>query len=120
MIGEIYGPLSTDEGYSIFELLDKKENSADIPESYDEIKNELRDQLRFEKASESLINSTVEAANKYGVSVNEDALKSLKVTNVNMIVYRYMGFGGRILAVPLTSPFYQWVEPWKESQKALP
>jgi hypothetical protein len=37
-----------------------------------------------------------------------------------MVVYRYMGFGGRILAVPMTTPFIEWVEKWQKSKDSLP
>ena len=67
-----------------------------------------------------MIENTVKLANKYGVKVNENILYNMNVTNYNMMVYRYMGFGGRLLAVPLTPKFIEWVEPWQSSQSELP
>jgi len=67
-----------------------------------------------------MIDNTVNLAHKYGVKVNENLLYNLPVTNYNMMVYRYMGFGGRLLAVPLTPTFIEWVEKWQKSQPDLP
>ncbi|MHB9013096.1 MAG: hypothetical protein ACYC49_12850 [Ignavibacteriaceae bacterium] len=50
---------------------------------------------------------TAELANEYGVSINDNALKSLKLSNVNMFTYRFMGFGGRITAIPYLVPWYE-------------
>lgn len=116
-IGETYGPLKTDDGYSLFKLIDKKEAVIENPKPFDEVKNELKKQIKLDKASEKLINRTAELANKYGVKVDEDLLRSVKPSNLAMVVYRYMGFGGRILAVPYSSPFIQWVQKWKQENK---
>jgi hypothetical protein len=37
-----------------------------------------------------------------------------------MYAYRYMGFGGRIAAVPATLPFIEWYKPWKNGEKIVP
>lgn len=116
-IGEIYGPLKTDDGYSIFKLIDKKEAVIENPKPFDEIKGELKKQLKVEKISQKLIDNTVDLANKYGVSVEENLLKSITPSNFSMVVYRYMGFGGRILAVPYSAPFINWVQKWKQENK---
>jgi parvulin-like peptidyl-prolyl isomerase len=119
-VGEIYGPLETEDGYSIFKLIDKKESGKKLPESFEEIRDELTMKIKSEKASDAMINNTVELANKYGVSVDENLLYNVKVNNLTMVVYRYMGFGGRILAVPMTPPFIEWVEKWQKSKDSLP
>ncbi len=47
-------------------------------------------------------------AEKYGVKINYQELASIKVTEVEMMVYRVLGFGGQITAVPYLQPFYKW------------
>ena len=116
-IGETYGPLKTDDGYSIFKLIGKKEATDNLPKPFEEIQGELKKQLKLEKLSEKMIDKTVELANKYGVSVDEQMLKSVQASNLSMVVYRYMGFGGRILAVPYSAPFTNWVQKWKQENK---
>jgi parvulin-like peptidyl-prolyl isomerase len=119
-VGEIYGPLETEEGYSIFKVIDKKEDQEKLPKPYKEIREELTMKIKSERASSTMINKTVELANKYGVTVDENLLYNMKVNNLTMVVYRYMGFGGRILAVPMTTPFIEWVEKWQKSKDSLP
>ncbi len=119
-VGEVYGPLEINGGYSIFKLIDKKEVKIKLPKEFDNIKSELRREIKGKRLSSKMIDNTVKLANKYGVTVNEKLLYNLPVTNYNMMVYRYMGFGGRLLAVPLTPTFIEWVEKWQKSQQDLP
>jgi parvulin-like peptidyl-prolyl isomerase len=119
-VGEIFGPLETDEGYSIFKVIDKKDEQEKLPKSFEEIKEELTTKIKSERASASMIDNTVELANKYGVTVDENLLYNVEVNNLTMVVYRYMGFGGRILAVPMAPPFIEWVEEWQQSKESLP
>lgn len=120
-IGEIYGPVKLDEGYSIFKLIDKKEVKEDVNiKPFEEIKDSLRDVVRVEKLRTGLENKTTELAKKYNLQVNENAVYNLNGENLNMLVYRYMGFGGRILAVPVDPLFTDWVESWKKERKDLP
>lgn len=111
-IGDIYGPLKTPDGYSIFKLIAVKEDSIKHKD-FENVKEELVRKLKAEKIRNKLIKQTVELANKFGVSVDEDKLKSLKLNNLQMLVYKYFGFGGRMLAVPITGKFTDWVKPWK-------
>lgn len=119
-IGEIYGPIEVKGEYVVFKVIDKKEAEEKIPDSFDEIKGEFKRQLKADRIRNKMIENTVKLANKYGVKVNENILYNMDVTNYNMMVYRYMGFGGRLLAVPLTPNFIEWVEPWQKSQSELP
>jgi len=112
-IGDIYGPLKTPDGYSVFELLGVKEVSAE-PKDFENVKDEFVKKLKAEKIKSALIRKTVELADKYGVKINEQALDALKVNNLQMLVYKYFGFGGRMLAFPLTPEFTEWKAPWKD------
>ncbi|MGB5529205.1 MAG: peptidyl-prolyl cis-trans isomerase [Ignavibacteriaceae bacterium] len=118
-IGDMYGPLAVPEGYSLFELIDKKENHfSDL--SFDKNKEKIRLELRYKKFSDEIIRKTVELANKFGVNINDQVINSLEVLNTTSVVYRYFGFGGRMLAVPMTGPNYLWVKPWQEQQELNP
>jgi len=119
-IGEVYGPIEDDNEYVVFKVIDKKTSTEKTPRSFNEIKDELKRELKAERISSKMIENTVKLANKYGVKVNEKYLYNIDLTNYNMMVYRYMGFGGRLLAVPLTPNFIEWVEPWQKSQSELP
>lgn len=119
-VGEIYGPLKTNDGYSIFKLIGKRKPKVKTPKAFNDIKNEIKSELRYKKVKNKLENRTAELASKYGVSINNRLLNSIKVNNLNMLVYRYMGFGGRILAFPITPPFYEWYQKWKSGKQILP
>ena len=118
-IGEVYGPLKVPEGYSIFKLIGKKEESK-IQTSFNEQKEEIKNELTYKKMNDSIIDYTVKLANKYGIKIYEDALSTVNATSINSFVYRYLGFGDRITAVPLLPPNTDWVKPWKESIKIVP
>ena len=119
-IGEIYGPLKTPNGYSLFKLIGKKEKNEKPVKPFDEMRSELTKELLGKKRSEFFINYTVKLANKFGVSINQNYLSSIQINDFNMYVYRYMGFGGRISAVPVTLPFVEWYKPWIDEKKVVP
>ena len=118
-IGEVYGPLKVPDGYSIFKLIGKKEESK-IQTSFNEQKEEIKNELTYKKMNDSIINYTVKLANKYGIKIYENALSAVNVTSINSFVFRYLGFGDRITAVPLLPPNTDWVKQWKESIKMVP
>lgn len=117
-IGEVYGPITTPEGYSIFKLIDKKREGI-INKSFDEVKVELRQEYGYKKIENFLKEKTIQFADKYGVSINEDLLYNTQMKNLQMYVIQYMGFGGRLPAVPTTTPFINWFEDFKK-KKELP
>lgn len=59
-------------------------------------------------------------ADKFGITIYEQNLEAVKVSSVPAMVYRYLGFGGRIFAVPLTEPNIQWVNFWDGKNLQLP
>ncbi len=119
-VGQIYGPLRVDKGYSIFKLIGKKDATVKPPAQFEKEKDEIKRELGYKKMHEALINYIVKLANKFGVKINDDVLKSIPVTSTNAMVYRLLGFGGKITAVPLISPNSEWYKPWLESKKELP
>ncbi|MCU0413421.1 MAG: peptidylprolyl isomerase [Ignavibacteriaceae bacterium] len=119
-IGDMYGPISVEEGYSLFELIERRESTSFSFYNFEEEKERIKVELRYKKYSDALINKSVELANKYGVDVNEDALNSVEVLNTTTVVYRYFGFGGRLLAVPMTAPNDLWIKPWQEQENQTP
>jgi parvulin-like peptidyl-prolyl isomerase len=119
-IGEIYGPIKLPEGYSVFTLINKRAIGIDTTLSLEESKEEIRKNLAYKKSANFFIDYTVKLANKYGVYINEQLFRLFEVSDMNLIVYRYMGFGGRINAVPMAIPFTEWFLPWKESKKLVP
>ncbi|RPI70268.1 MAG: peptidyl-prolyl cis-trans isomerase [Ignavibacteriales bacterium] len=111
-IGEIYGPLKVPEGYSVFKLIDKKEEKTISPEPFEKVREDYIEKIGYKKTRVMLTNHTADLAVKYGVSINEEVLKNIPVTNINAFGFRHLGFGGRITAAPLIAPDNEWVEKW--------
>ena len=74
----------------------------------------------YKKLNELLEDRTIELANKYGVSINQNFLNTELYSDINIFAHRYMGFGGRIAAVPYTTPFFKWYFRWKQNSTINP
>lgn len=116
-IGDVYGPLETSEGYSLFKIIDKKTVPIILDKST--ISDENLRKLKYDKVVDKLENLAADLAEKYNVEINNELLNSLELLNAQMVVYRYMGFGGRILAFPYSSPFFKWKEKWEQKKKDI-
>lgn len=107
-IGDIYGPIKLDEGYSIFKLIDIQESEDSIVASFGEVNEQMRSSLFYENMNKILTAKTAELARKYKIIINDDVLNSLEVIKIKMFALRLMGFGGNIAAVPFITPWYEW------------
>ena len=119
-IGEIYGPLKVQEGYSIFKLIGKRPSRVDTAQPFVKVKDEMKRYLAIKKEQNAINKFTVRLARKYGVDINLPVLEKIKVTNINMFGYRFLGFGGRITAAPLMAPDVDWVEPYLKNLNIAP
>ena len=120
-IGEIYGPLKVPEGYSIFKLIDKKEETSKLPEKVFELeKDKIKRNLAENIAYKNVFDKTIDLAGKYKIQIDYTILKSVKVSTINSFAIRHMGFGGKITAVPLLAPFSEWVNEWLKQKSDLP
>jgi len=84
------------------------ENPKEVDKTYEQVKEKIKNGLYFKELENLYVDKTVALAKKYGISVNSDVLNSIKVTDVEMMVYRILGFGGQITAVPFSQSFYKW------------
>ncbi|MFZ5947461.1 MAG: peptidylprolyl isomerase [Stygiobacter sp.] len=118
-VGQVFGPIKTDEGYSIIKLLDRKTGKQEKYESFEEAKNDIKNILRTEKMYKNLENITAKLAVDNKLELNESALKSIKVNSINMIVFKRFGFGGQYIAVPYQPDFSSWFKKYEQLKKAL-
>jgi len=119
-IGQIYGPIKVNEGYSIFKLIDKK-NRIDIQNTVidkDSLKL-IRVKLALSKMDNLINGKTISLATKYKISVDEQLLKKIETSEINTFTYRFIGFGGKIAAFPITIPMYEWYKQY-ELNKEFP
>lgn len=118
--GEIYGPVKTAEGYTIVQVIEKNNVPDSTRAKINDIKDNIRRRLFIDKLNNLLEDKTIELANKYGIIINRDFLHIENFSDVNMFVHQYLGFGGRIAAVPFTTPFYKWYHKWKSESGINP
>lgn len=116
-VGDVFGPIKTDEGYSVIKLLDKKEGKKEKVGSFDEAKDDIKNILRTRKMNKDLDDITAKLAVENGIEINESALKSVKVTSVDMIVLRRFGFGGQLLAAPYAPNFSSWFKKYEQLKR---
>lgn len=109
VIGKLVGPLKIAEGLTIFSVIDRRIQDDSLQKIFDTVKQNVRARLLNEKKQEALNQYLGSLGRKYHVVMNNDRLRNLTTTSTSMVTWRTIGFGGRILAVPMASPQSQWV-----------
>lgn len=106
--GDVYGPVGENGKYYIYQLFDKRStvNNAAIRNSIEVAKQ----MLVTEEKRETLSKYVAGLAENANVRISRGNLLALKVTPFQMLTYRLIGFGGRILAVPALYPRAGWFE----------
>lgn len=114
-IGDVYGPLEVNGKFYIYQLLDKRSsaNGAAIRNSI-EIAGQM---LLAKEKSETLSRYIAGLAEKENVRIFRDNVLTLKVTPLQMLTYRLVGFGGRVLAVPALYPRERWIDYFHEEKR---
>jgi parvulin-like peptidyl-prolyl isomerase len=107
--GKVIGPLRIPEGVTIFKVLDRRIHDDSIRANFTAVKLNIRRKLLEEKKKQTLNTYIGRLANKYNVSMDNAKLKRLETTTTSMVTWRTIGFGGRIIAVPMVSLQSDWV-----------
>ena len=117
-IGQIYGPIKVNEGYSIFKLIDKRNRNDSQKSIIDQ------DSLKFIRLTialtkmDNLINDkTVSLARKYKINLDDQLLQRVESSEINTFTYRFIGFGGKIAAFPITIPMYKWFKQYEQNKE---
>lgn len=118
-VGEVYGPLKLEDGFTVVKLLDKREGKKEQIESFEEAKPQLKNIMQTRKMYKELDDVAAKLAIDNGIQINEKLLGSIKVNMLNIIVFRRFGFGGQQLAVPYAPNFSSWYEKYEELKKSL-
>ncbi len=119
-LNEIYGPINRDRKYTLIKVLEKKELSDTIDVDFEYAKNYIQNYLFQKKFNEKILRHTIKLADKYGVKIYNDVLKNTRTTSIPMFVHRFMGFGGKIAAVPLLDNWFRFVNLNEFKTKILP
>lgn len=107
-IGDIYGPIKVKEGYSIFQLIDKQVIADSIIKISEEPREYIKMKLALSKVNKLINLNTKYLSEKYGVEINEQLLDDIQLSQINMFTYKLIGFGGKIAAMPITIPIFEW------------
>ncbi len=119
-INQIYGPIKTDSGYSVIKLIGKKIDSTKTDEDFDSVKTQLKYDLLGKQFDQKFYKYIAGLADKYHFTINEKVFQNVRVTSIPMFTYRYIGFGGRIAAVPYLGQWYEWLNYYKNKSNIVP
>lgn len=116
--GSIYGPLFIKGKYTIFRLLEKK---SDISQRDIEKSIQSAGDLLLEKKQKQVLNRYLAGlTNEQPTKIFESKLEKVEVTPIQMLTFRYIGFGGKIIATPTLYPREEWINYLKDKKKVLP
>jgi parvulin-like peptidyl-prolyl isomerase len=118
-LNQVYGPIQRNDAYTIMQVIERQDSNDSLKLSFDSIKNQLRNDLRFKKLNERLNKITSNLAEQNNVKIFDNVVDKIQTTRIPMFVYRLMGFGGRIAGMPLVTPFSNWIKSDKQN-KSLP
>ena len=118
-LNEVYGPIKRNNAYTILQVIERQESSDSLKLSFESIKDQLRNDLRFRAVNDRLKKRTSKLAQQNNVKIFNDVVDKIQTSQIPMFVHRLMGFGGRIAGVPLTTPFSGWMNE-EVKQKLLP
>jgi hypothetical protein len=108
--GKRFGPIPLKKGACIVELAQKE-----LPPGFDEEAFRTKggaflQELHKSQQARAADALTAKLARDKGYTIYEDRLKALQVTNIPMMTYRILGFGGKMFAAPFVTPRLQWLE----------
>lgn len=106
--GEVYGPVPDRGRYVIYRLVDKKSavNDSVLANSI----RVARDVLLAQKKRQALNEYLAKLAEENNVRIFFSNLRQLRVMPLQMYTLRYLGFGGKVAAVPPLYPREDWVK----------
>jgi hypothetical protein len=108
-VGERYGPVLDSTGYVYFELLEKQNAAATGDTTAAARFRDARAELLSLKARRQVSLFLAKTGQERGFEAYTDRLKRVKVSDVPMVTYRFLGFGGRMFAVPFVDPQVEWL-----------
>ncbi|MFZ4619152.1 MAG: foldase protein PrsA [Bacteroidota bacterium] len=116
-LDQIVGPKMIDEGIALFIVVGRKIVDDSVKTQFNSKKNEISYNLLSKKQQNALNKYIGTLAKKYNVIINEAALKNVRTTTTNMVTWRNIGFGGRMVAVPQMFKQAEWVDEWKNQNQ---
>ncbi len=119
-LNHVYGPVKTDSGYSVIKLIGRIIDTTNSENNFESEKNDIRNELLVKEFNQKFFKYIAKLGERTNISINEKELKSLKVLDIPMFTYRYIGFGGRITAMPFLDAWYDWVKYIDKKSNKVP
>lgn len=116
-IGEVEGPWRIKDGLTIFTVIERKILDDSLRANFAETRQRLRQKILKEKRQKAINRYIGTLAKKYGVTVDENALRGVPTTQHSMVTWRHLGFGGRIVAVPQVQRQSEWIYEWLRQEQ---
>ena len=91
-------------------------NDTSIVNNNDAAREKMK-QMKMQNDLDKLVGTT---ANGTEVTFYEKNFKEIEVSATTSLVYRYLGFGGRMFAAPFVVPQLGWINYWKNKDVKLP
>lgn len=110
--GQRFGPILIDEGYTIFELIDKRPSEHPGAQELEEVEESIEERLLGRKRREVINVKVKMLADKHIVDIDYETLHAFEVSPLQVLVIRHFGFGGVFPAVPFLDQILQWSEEW--------
>lgn len=118
--GQVYGPIRDSLGLIMIQLVDRRTTAGEGDTAFARPLERARETVLRMKQQHALTLFLAQSARDRGFEVFADRLKSLTVTPLPMVAYRFLGFGGRMFEVPFVEPQLQWLETDPPGRNLLP
>ncbi|PLX25960.1 MAG: hypothetical protein C0600_11540 [Ignavibacteria bacterium] len=107
-IADAAGPIETKEGWVFLQLLDRRYPGGTFPDW-----DALRDSVTVRSREGVMLSRTEQLLRRLAareqISIDLEALNGTQVRPMQMFTIRYMGFGGKVPAMPSVMPLYEAV-----------
>jgi parvulin-like peptidyl-prolyl isomerase len=119
-IGERYGPVRDSAGIEFFEVVAKDSGRARGDTSAAARFLDARRELLSMKQRRKLNLFLASAGQKRGFDIYDDRLRQIHASPIPMLTYRFLGFGGRMFAVPFVDRNVDWISVEPPSETLVP
>jgi parvulin-like peptidyl-prolyl isomerase len=118
--GQKYGPVEDGGGYLLFEVVEKNDVLNPSATSATAKFARAKENYLRHKRARMVTLFIAQSASKRGYDIYADRLKKLEVTTIPMLTYRFLGFGGRMFAVPFVEKQLQWMQEEPPAEIIVP
>jgi parvulin-like peptidyl-prolyl isomerase len=109
-VGQHYGPLTLSDGIYFFEVVAKKSISSFQDTTIAARKRAAETELISMRQKYKINLFLAQAAKNNGFDIFHDRLKDVQVSQIPMMTYRILGFGGKMIAMPFAEPLFDWID----------